>query len=234
MRQLFPLGPNGPAIELSPTQAANVDDRRPPPGRPWVELCMVASVDGSTSLGQLSGGLSSPADVAMLSALRSAADVILVGAGTVRAEGYGPPRRPGQRIAVVSNSAAVDLTTDLFRSGAGVLVVPEDAAATEVETIRCGRSRVDIRQALGLIGERLGAGVVHAEGGPTLNAALAADDLIDELNLTISPALVGGGGARLIDGGVEISRALRLDRLLVDGDFLFSRWLRAAGASSAD
>ncbi len=68
-------------------------DHRPPgPDRPWVAVNMVASVDGAVTVEGRSGGLSSPGDKAIFFALRSVADVILVGAGTVRAENYGPPR----------------------------------------------------------------------------------------------------------------------------------------------
>ena len=63
---------------------------------------MVASIDGSTVVGGNSAGLSSPTDTAVLAQLRAIADVIVVGAGTVRDEGYGPPRKQGQRIGVVT------------------------------------------------------------------------------------------------------------------------------------
>ena len=71
--------------------------RRPPTGRPWVLVNMVASIDGATAVDGRSGGLGGPGDKAVFHALRAVADVILVGAGTVRAEHYGPaaPRRRG-------------------------------------------------------------------------------------------------------------------------------------------
>ena len=99
-----------------------------PDGRPWVLVNMVASLDGAITIEERSGGLGSPADKAMFSALRGVADVILVGAGTVRAEGYGPARPSeairaarlarGQqevpRIAVVTRSLDLDASTPLF------------------------------------------------------------------------------------------------------------------------
>ena len=69
--------------------------RAPHDGRPWVLVNMIASVDGAIAVDGRSGGLGGPADQAMLGALRATADVVLVGAGTVRAEGYRPPRTPG-------------------------------------------------------------------------------------------------------------------------------------------
>ena len=73
--------------------------------RPWVGLCMIASLDGSTVVAGTSGGLSNPDDLAVLATLRRAADAIVVGASTVRQEGYGPPRKAGQRIGVVTRAA---------------------------------------------------------------------------------------------------------------------------------
>jgi riboflavin biosynthesis pyrimidine reductase len=74
-----------------------------------------------------------------------------------------------------------------------------------------------------------GVRYVQAEGGPTLNGALLELDLIDELDLTISPRLVGGHGQRLTSTPVEIERRLELAHLLADDDgFVFSRWVRRA------
>lgn len=191
--------------------------------RPWVALCMVASLDGSTTFHGRSGGLSSPADVALLGALRRSADVIVVGAGTVRDEQYGPPKKAGQRLGVVTNSAALDFETPLFRSGAGFLIMPEDGPDVPVDALRAGHHTVDVAAALAM----LDAEVVHAEGGPTLNAALAAADLIDELNLTISPIIAGGDGARVVAGAAALDQRYELRRLLEADGLLFARWVRA-------
>jgi riboflavin biosynthesis pyrimidine reductase len=203
-------------------------ERQQPPGRPWVELCMVASLDGSTVVDGRSGGLSNPHDTEVFLTLRDLADVVLVGAGTARAEGYGPPRKAGQRVGVVSNSGRVDLTSALFTSGAGFLIVPESAPDTTVDTVRAGAATVDLQRAVArLIDVVPDIAFVHAEGGPQLNGALAAEDLIDELNLTLAPKLAGGGGPRLTVGGADMSSAFELAHLLVDEDsFVFSRWVR--------
>ncbi len=185
-------------------------------------LCMISSLDGSAQFDQRSGGLSSPTDVAMLSALRSEADVVLVGAGTARGEGYGPPKKPGLRIGVVSNSGTVDVGTPLFTSGAGFLVLPEDADPVAVDSVRAGTGRVDLAGVLG----RLDARVVQLEGGPTLNASFLELDLLDELNLTVSPMLAGGDGVRIVHGAPELGRAYELAHLYEDDGFLFGRWLR--------
>lgn len=185
---------------------------------------MVASLDGATAIDGRSGELSCPADSELLQALRAHADVVLVGATTVRAEGYGVPRKAGLRVGVVtSRGDGLDLTTPLFTSGAGFLVTTEDAPDLPVDTVRAGMGRVDLAAAV----RQLDAGFVHAEGGPRLNAALLDADLVDELNLTISPLLVGSDATRLTVGAAATARRMRLGHLLEEDGFLFCRYLRA-------
>ena len=192
-------------------------------------VCMVASLDGATVVDGRSGGLSHPVDFEMLLALRARADVIVVGAGTVRAEGYGPPRRPGQRIAVVSRTGKVDTSTELFRSGAGFLILPHDAPTVDVPALRVGaEGRVDLERALTL----LEADVVQVEGGASLNAAFAEKDLIDELNVTISPLVAGGASPRMVSGAPPLAHRVDLAHGAEHDHFLFTRWLRTRSRSS--
>ena len=184
---------------------------------------MVTSLDGSTIVAERSHDLSSAADQEVLSTLRQVADLIIVGAGTVRAERYGPPRKRGQRIGVVSRRGDVDLTMPLFATGAGFLILPEDAPPTSVDSVRAGIGDLDLPGALA----QLDADVVQAEGGPGLNGALLDADLIDELNLTISPRLAGGDGLRLTSHAADALRPMRLAHVLEDDGFLFTRYLRA-------
>jgi riboflavin biosynthesis pyrimidine reductase len=204
--------------------------RNPLSDRPWVGVCMVASLDGSVVADGGSGALGNSNDVEVLSTLRSIADLIIVGAGTVRAEDYGPPKKPGQRIGVVTNSGSLDLASELFSSGAGFLIAPEQATIDEsrVDVLRAGTDDVDLAGALGRLDE-VAADVryVQAEGGGVLNGALYDHDLVDELDLTISPRLVGGDGPRLVRGAAEVVRDYALAQLLADDDgFLFGRWIR--------
>ena len=189
---------------------------------PWVMLCMVSGLDGSTTVGTTSRGLSSSTDQQLLLTLRSFADVILVGANTARWEGYGPPRGDDQRVAVVSRTGAFDFTLPLWQSGRAVLLMPEDSPTVPVPCVRAGRGDVDLGAALA----GLGARVVQAEGGPTLNGLLAANDLVDELNLTISPQVTGGNGPRAVTGAPELPRRMHLAHVLEDEGFLFTRYVR--------
>lgn len=221
-------------VHPAPHEVVTVDDaytveRVPHDHRPWVGLCMVASLDGTVAVGGTSGGLGNANDLQVLLTLRSITDVIVVGAGTVRGEGYGPPKKPGQRIGVVTNRGSVDLDDELFTSGAGFVIAPEAADVDErVEVLRAGRAVVDLAVAIERLHE-IAPGVrsVQAEGGPTLNAALLEADLIDELDLTIASRLSGGAGPRLTRGAAEIDRRFDLAHLLVDDDgFVFGRWTR--------
>lgn len=204
--------------------------RAPHRDRPWVGLCMVTSLDGTVAVDGSSAGLGNPNDLEVLSTLRAVSDVIIVGAGTVRGDGYGPPKKAGQRIGVVTNRGSVDLDTPLFTSGAGFVIAPRsaDVDGDRVEVLRVGHATVDLAAALRRLGEIVpGVRHVQAEGGPTLNAALLEADLIDELNLTIASRLAGGEGPRLTRGAAELDRRFDVAHLLVDDDgFVFGRWTR--------
>ena len=217
MRRLF----DPPTERVTVRQAYGVERPRPT-DRPWLGVCMVSSIDGSTVVDSNSRGLSSKADQEVLLTLRDLADVLIVGAATVRIEGYGPPRKPGQRVGVVSRKGDVDATSALFTSGAGFLIVPEDAPPTTVDSVRAGLGEVDLAGALA----QLDADFVQAEGGAILNGALAAADLIDELNLTISPMLAAGNGPRVTAGTAQLARRMRLAHVLEDDGYLFTRYLR--------
>ena len=246
MRRLWP----DPA-ELDDVAALVAGEARPAPdGRPWVLVNMIASLDGAISIAERSGGLGGPADKAMFSALRGVADVILVGAGTARAERYGPARpseatrrarrERGQpevpRIALVTRSLDLDLSTPLFTEAerpsilitcASADVDRQAAAAKVAELIVVGDDAVDLGAALtALRGSE--TEVVCCEGGPSLNGDLVAADLIDEWALTLSPLLVGGDAGRSSRGLHPVDPStMRLDRLLESDDFLLGRWLRA-------
>jgi riboflavin biosynthesis pyrimidine reductase len=228
MRRLLPE----PADDITVADAyASPLGRRP--DRPWVGLCMVASIDGSTVVGGNSAELSSPTDTAVLWQLRAIADVIVVGAGTVRDEGYGPPRKPGQRIGVITRSGDVDLSNALFTSGAGFLITTEDSTfdTAEIDVVRAGTGTVDFATTVGRLGHLIAdCGVVQAEGGAILNGALLDADVIDEINVTTSPAAVGGSGPRLAAGAGDHQHRFDLAQLAIDDlSFVYARWLRRRG-----
>ncbi len=241
MRQIHPQ-------HVDPVDAAAVYADLPDAvGRPGVRVNMIASVDGATAIGGVSGPLGGPPDKFIYRLLRSFADMVLVAAGTVRAEKYKPAllyeeyvdarRARGQadrpRIAVVSRGLDLDWDAPLFTEAVERTIVitttdaPADGLATarlRAEVIQAGVGNVDLRAAVGSLGD-LGARHVLVEGGPTLNGALAAADLIDELCLTISP-LLGSGGAKRILSGADLPApiALELRSLLEQDGFLLARY----------
>jgi riboflavin-specific deaminase-like protein len=223
LRELFPA-----PGEVDPEQAYAV-----PAGRPWLRANMVATLDGAvTAPDGLSAAISSPADRALFATLRGLADVVLVGAGTARTEGYRPARLP---IAVVTARLDLDLTSPLLAEAEHRTIVLT-AASAGAERIRaaeqvtdvvvCGDDRVDLVTAVAALHRR---GLLHVlcEGGPTLLGAMVAGGLLDELCLTVSPLLVGGGDvARILGGpGLPSTVRLRLAHLLEAEGVLFARYL---------
>lgn len=245
MRRLLPP----PTEDVDAAACYRHDERPPPPDRPWVLLNMVASVDGAIALDGRSGGLSSAEDKAVFQTLRAVADVVLVGAGTVRAENYGPVRldhdevvrrqaqgRPARPLlAVVSGRLALDPGARLFgdptarpllltgsHTGPGQWRVFAEVA----EIAQVGHTRVEPRLALRALHER-GAQVVVCEGGPTLNGELLGAGLVDEVCLTVAPLLVGGDSPRVAAGKpLPEPTGMALDRVLESAGWLFLRYVR--------
>lgn len=225
------------------------EQRSPHGSRPWLLVNMVASLDGAITIEGRSGGLGGEADRQMFFALRHVADVILVGAGTARAEDYGPTRAGDEvraarssrgqaalpRLALVTRSVDLDPGARVFGDpGNRPYVIthvgaPADrvAALSEVaEVVQLGDGEVDLEAALRRLRDD-GAAVVTCEGGPALNGDLIAHDLVDEWALTIAPLLVSGDAGRSSRGPVPDPRRFELARLLEADGELLGRWLRA-------
>jgi riboflavin-specific deaminase-like protein len=214
--------------------------------RGWVRANMVATLDGAASGADgRSGSISAPADTAVFQVLRSLADVILVGAGTVRAEGYGPakPRaafadrraaagqQPAPALAVVTRSGFVPGDTGLFSGDVPTYVVTTAGAdldrlrrvAGDGHVIVAGEDEVDVADAVRALASR-GLRRVLLEGGPTLLGSALAAGRVDELCLTWSPILVGGEGPRIAVGEPTRLNA-RPAHLIAADDLLLGRWL---------
>lgn len=220
MRRLFPDA----ADTVDPAAAYADARRRRHDGRPWTMVNMIASLDGAVTIDERSGELGGRADQQVFRVLRDLADLILVGAGTVRAERYGPPARAGQRIAVVSRSAELDWSSALFTSGAGLVVTTEDGPDVPVDSVRAGRGSVDLVAALA----QLPGDVVLCEGGPSLNGDLITDGVVDEWCQTLSPMLVAGAAGRASRSAAAQPTTFEVAHVLEDDGFLFLRALRAS------
>ncbi len=232
MRQLLP----GPADDVDPVDV--YDDFPAVDGRPSVRLNMIASVDGATAVGGVSGSLGGAADKRVFDALRSLTDVVLVAAGTVRAERYGPSSMP---VAVVTRSCLLDWEAPFFTDPiAKPIVVTVSNAPTDnleragqvADVVLAGTDDVDLTRAVIALGER-GANRVLAEGGPTLNGQLATADLLDEVCLTLSPKVVSGGSKRIVTG-TDVPEPIDMAvRSLCEADGLLFLRLRAARLASS-
>lgn len=226
---------------LAPTADDTVDLRAAyavPAGR-HVRVNFAASVDGAATVDERSRGLSSDADRELFHLLRAMSDVVLVGAGTVRAENYGGARTEGGHvppIAVVSRSLDFDARARLFTDTTvrPVVITCEAAPATRrqglddvADVIVAGEDVVDVNVALDALAER-GLEHVICEGGPHLFGWLASAQAFDELCLTLAPLLAGGQAKRIIAGvESELVDALRLMHVLEDDGHLYLRYSTA-------
>jgi riboflavin biosynthesis pyrimidine reductase len=219
----------------------------------WVRANMIASLDGGATAAGKAGGLAGAGDRSMFALMRHSADVILVGAATVRVENYSGAQVPlaqrharqrrGQAevppIAVVTRSGDLDPDALFF-------------TRTEVPPLilTCADSFEETRQRLGAVADVLNASGpdtdsvdgatalkvlaerrlfrVLTEGGPLLLSQLIEDDLLDELCLTVAPILVGGLGRRIAAGAGEVHTGMRPAHLLSDDQgYLYTRYVRA-------
>jgi riboflavin biosynthesis pyrimidine reductase len=241
VRQLLPFAvdPVDPLVVYEDVPVAST--------RPGVRANMIASIDGATSIGGLSGALGGPPDQRLFLVLRSLADVVLVAAGTMRSEGYGPPilpaalidarRERGQSplppIAVVSRSCRLDWQSAFFSAAlarpivitvAGAPASCRTRASEVADVVIAGEEDVELDRGLAALGER-GARSVLVEGGPSLNGQLASIGLLDELCLTLAPRLVGGDARRILTGpALPVPRDFSIRSICEEDGFLFLRF----------
>jgi riboflavin biosynthesis pyrimidine reductase len=219
---------------------------RLPPG-PALRVNFIATPDGATTVDGKSRGLQLPGDLLVFRILRALGDAILVGAGTAGAEGYGPMEddpvvvslreelgRPATApIVVVSRRASVPLDSRLIGGRAPSLCVTCEAAdpqrraaltAAGLEVLVCGEDNVDLPLARARLAER-GIEQLTCEGGPQLLHSALVAGVVDELDLSVSPQLVGGHEVRLLPD-VPLLAPVRLELLclLEEDGMLFTRY----------
>ena len=198
------------------------------PDRPWLRVNMVATVDGAaTGEDGTSRSINNSVDHEVFNLLRELSDALLVGAGTVRAEGYAVGRKP---LVVVSRSASVPVTQRGAPSGqvlmATVSGAPYLAEAREIlgddNVLVLGSHRVDLAR---MKDELVVRGFRHilSEGGPHLLRDLLDQDVADELDQTVVPRVVGGPHIRITDGP-PLDVPLDLNTLVESDGTLLTRW----------
>lgn len=219
----------------------------------WVRANFITSVDGGATSGGSSGAMGGPGDRFVFNLLRELADVIVVGAGTVRIEGYsGAQLSVAQRqhrqargqtevppLAIVTKSGHLNRDMAVFtRTEVPPLVLTCAAAAAQTrrllsgvcEVIDCSGGdpeKVDEAALLATLGAR-GLRRILTEGGPMLLGSLIERDMLDELCLTIAPYIVGGQARRIAAGPGQLLTGMRCAHVLTDdAGYLYTRYVRA-------
>lgn len=225
---------------------------RPTSAAAWLRSNFVATLDGSIQgLDGRSGSINTLSDRWLFALHRAEADAVLVGAGTVRAEGYRAidlsdwqrdlrsklGLAPFPLLAVVSGSLDLDpaLAADPD-TGPVMIITTEDHLVAErtrfaragIDVLPVGRGMVDLGAAVDQLAA-LGWQRLLCEGGPRLHRDLLAGDLVDEMSLTLAPSVVGGEGQRSTTGAaLPTARGFELETaLLADDGALFTRYRRS-------
>jgi riboflavin biosynthesis pyrimidine reductase len=217
------------------------------PASPWVRANMIATLDGAaTGADHRSGSINHPADRRVFQTLRARADVVLVGADTVRTEGYRAPRTPDDLLAGRRGRQQGDHPELAVVTAGGVLpdaLLAEDPApwvfttssAASLDNLRArlpsdrlvvADGALDLADVIATL-VAAGLGRILTEGGPHLLGELMAAHLVDELCLTWSPQLVGGPAVRVLAGidWLEPPTTAHLSHLLHSDGVLLGRWL---------
>ncbi len=257
MQVLWPLPASGSRIEPDEPVQQLAELYAYPDSGCWVRANMVATLDGAAAgqdgrTGSINA-VGSSADRVVFHLLRGLADVILVGAGTVRAEHYRPPKPypalAGQRelleqspapvLAVVTRSG--DVPDELVPGGddapdGRVLVVTAESAGSAVlnrlhdrfgatNVLVAGAERVDLTVAVDALSD-MGLDRMLCEGGPSVLGELVAGGELDELCLTWSPVVTSGFEPRILSG-LPVNERFDLRHLLHSDGTLIGRWVRS-------
>jgi riboflavin biosynthesis pyrimidine reductase len=232
-----------------PIDAVDLADAyRYPADATWLRANMISSADGAATIEGRAGGLGNATDQQVLGLLRALADVVIAGAGTVTAEGYGPARAraqyqelraaagqpPAPTMVIVSQRLQLDFESKYFTEALQQPIVvtcgaaPADrvlAAQKVAEIVVAGDALVSPAAMVEALVAR-GYRRLLCEGGPTLLGVVVADGVLDELCLTIAPMLVGGPSRRVLEGPLlEPAPRMTLTQLLQDDDdLLYARY----------
>ncbi|WP_332643777.1 pyrimidine reductase family protein [Aeromicrobium sp.] len=213
----------------------------PEGGKPWIRTNFVSTLDGAAyDESGKSGSLGGEVDTRVFSLLRSLADVIIVGAGTARTEGYRPvgteevdaDLRARLGLAPVPPIAVVSRRLDIPDELRDQLLITTtdapglDALREDMDVLAFGEGVIDWSAVLAELASR-GLTRVLCEGGPTLHGTLVAQDLVDDLCLTIAPVLAAGSAPRIAHGPEAVTHHMRRSHVLDADGVLLTRWLRS-------
>lgn len=222
-----------------------------PDGR-WTRAMMLTTLNGAIAASDgMTRSLSGPADQLIFAETRRLADATLVGAGTIRAEGYGAMRarpedqharsaaglRPAPVAAIVSRSLDLPWSDPVFGESAQQPIVLTDVHDPSSPALRRARAHAEVIELPGLEPSAM-IGALHdrglsrivCEGGPALLTHLVEADLIDEYDVTVAPILTGRGHG-IVDGPLAAVMRLQLVQAIAQDGFIFTRYLRREGVS---
>ncbi len=214
-----------------------------------VRANFIASVDGAATEDGRTRGLNNADDKKVFDLLRMMCDVVLVGAGTLRMEGYGDLRLDGSAVAwrrehglpaqptlaVVSGRLGLGPEMAAFAQAPTRPIIfthqhstPEkrEDLSRAADVLVCGNETLDPQAMLGALAQR-GLFQVLCEGGPHLFGTLIEADCVDELCLTLSPVLENGSAGRITAGAPQTPRRMRLGGVIAAGDMLMLRYERS-------
>ncbi|MEX2448815.1 MAG: dihydrofolate reductase family protein [Solirubrobacterales bacterium] len=218
---------------------------RAPPGvrRPYVACNLIATLDGRATVGGSTEALGFQTDARVLMRMRTFADAILIGAGTMRVERYdrmlpvsrlrgyrrqiGLPEDP--LTVIVSQTLDLPWDAGLFSDGHGKVVLATASSAsppptrTEVEMLRY-EGEADFESIFAHLHREHGVEAVSCEGGPAVLHALILAGLVDDLFLTQNPILIGDGERSLVRGSLPGPVPAELVWALEAEGELFTRW----------
>ena len=218
------------------------------PGGSWLRCNMVTTLDGAANgPDNRSGSINTEADHVVFELLRALSDAVIVGAGTIRVEGYSaiavsPELRPireraglADALPLITVSRAGFLPPTLSGAPHGDVLLATSASAPGITAARsvlgddqvlvCGEDDVDLGDLLGQLHAR-GWTRLLTEGGPRLTASFLASGLLDELCFTIAPRLVGGDHPRPVGSdAAPLDLDLELAVLVEEAGTLMGRWL---------
>ena len=218
--------------------------RDPPPTEaPYLACNFIGTLDGRATVRGNTEALGFHTDARVVMRLRTFADAIIIGAGTMRVERYDRmlpvPRLRGYReqiglpadplTVIVTNSLELPWDAGLFTEGGGEVVLATTSAAqpprtaTAVEVIRHSGS-IDFAALLAHLHRERGVNAALCEGGPTVLNELVKASLVDDLFLTINPLLVGDPERALMAGTLDSPVGAELSWALEAEGELFTRW----------
>jgi riboflavin biosynthesis pyrimidine reductase len=210
-------------------EATDLEALYRPPTLPWLRVNMVSTLDGAAN-GEsgTSGSINNDADKRVFRALRAQADAVVVGAGTARTERYRVADVP---LVVVSHRALVPEQLRDAPRGKVLLVTCSDSLGLDDcrstlghdQVIVAGEAQVDLVAMRSALVER-GLRNLLCEGGPHLLRDLLDAGVVDELDLTWVPRVIGGVHPRILEGAA-VDVPMRLGLLLEEDETLIGRWL---------